>query len=367
MAIWGLGVMVGPILGPTLGGWLTETWNWRWVFWINLPVGMLAFAGLSAFLDGTRRGSAPRFDWFGFAMLSLAIGSLQLMLDRGERLDWFDSPEIALEAGIAALAFYLFLVQIFTGEKPFLDPRMFRDRNFAAGLATMFALGFLLLGTLALLAPFLQQLLGYPALTAGFVLAPRGLGTAVSMVIVGRFLSRADPRLLLGFGLALLAATMWQMAGFTAEVSYETLLWTGVVQGFSFGFLFPPLSTVTFSTLAPEWRTQGTALFSLMRNIGASIGIALVIFLLGRNAQVAHAELSAGATPFNPAMGHPVFSGAWNLATEAGRSAFNDEITRQAATIAYIADFRLLTFAALAALPLLLLFRRRAPAPAARG
>ena len=363
MAIWGIGVMVGPILGPVLGGWITESWNWRWVFWINLPVGILAFLGLSTFLGGARGDAALRFDWFGFTTLSVAIGALQMVLDRGERLDWFDSTEIALEAGVCALAAWLFVVHTFTAERPFLDPRMFRDRNLVAGLIVMFMMGIILLGTLALLSPFLQQLLGYPALSAGMVLAPRGVGTMAAMMIVGRLGGRVDQRWLIGIGFVLIAIALWEMAGFTIDVSQEALLRTGIVQGFGMGLVFPPLSTITFSTLPPVYRTQGAALFSLMRNIGASIGISLMIFLLGRGAQVMHADLVVHANPFNPMMAHAAFAGHWNLATEAGRVAFNDEISRQALVIAFANDFRLMTFATLIALPLVFLFRRPRAAP----
>src|SRR5262245_18966298 len=204
--------MVGPILGPVLGGWITETYNWRWVFWINVPVGVLACLGLSAFLGESRRNAALRFDWFGFTMLSLAIGALQMMFDRGERLDWFDSPEIALEAGLAALCAYLFVVHTFTHDRPFIDQRMFRDRNLVTGLTVMFMMGIILLGTLALLTPFLQQLLGYPVLSAGMVLAPCGMGTMVALMIVGRLAGRIDEPKLLATGFALVAFSMWEMS-----------------------------------------------------------------------------------------------------------------------------------------------------------
>ena len=195
MAIWGVGVMVGPILGPTLGGYLTDTYNWRWVFYINLPVGILTFVGLSAYLSDSARRTV-NFDWFGFLALSIAIGSFQMMLDRGEQLDWFSSPEIVIEFVVAGLALYMFLVHTFTAEEPFIDPRMFNDRNFSLGLALIFMVGIILLATLALLTPYLQNLMGYPVLTAGMVLAPRGMGTMVAMMLLGRLINRVDARLL---------------------------------------------------------------------------------------------------------------------------------------------------------------------------
>src|SRR3954447_15298409 len=301
MALWGVGVMVGPILGPTLGGWLTESYNWRFVFYVNLPVGILTFLGLSTFLSESKITKLP-FDWFGFATLSLFIGALQMMLDRGEQLDWFSSAEIVLEAALAGLSLYLFLVHTVTTERPFIDPKMFKDRNFSLGLIFIFMVGTILLATLALLTPYLQNLMGYPVITAGLVLAPRGIGTMIAMVIVGRVINRVDPRGLVIFGLLLTALALYEMAGFTPDVSQGTLIRTGVVQGLGLGFIFVPLSTITFATLTPEFRTQGTALFSLVRNLGSSIGISLVIFLLGRNTQIVHAELSAHVTPFNDSL-----------------------------------------------------------------
>jgi DHA2 family multidrug resistance protein len=357
MAMWGVGVMVGPILGPTLGGWLTESYNWRFVFYVNLPVGILTFLGLSTFLSESKITKLP-FDWLGFATLSLFIGALQMMLDRGEQLDWFSSTEIVLEAALSGLSLYLFLVHTATRERPFIDPKMFKDRNFTIGLIFIFMVGIILLATLALLTPYLQNLMGYPVITAGMVLAPRGIGTMIAMMIVGRVINKVDPRALIIFGLLLTSFALYEMTGFTPDVSQGILVRTGIIQGFGLGFIFVPLSTITFATLAPELRTQGTALFSLVRNIGSSIGISLVIFLLGRNTQVMHAELVQYISPFNSALDHGGASRIWNLATAAGRSALNAEITRQATIIAFNDDFKLMMIVALAALPLVLLLRR---------
>ena len=356
MALWGVGVMVGPILGPTLGGWLTEAYNWRWVFYINLPVGILTFLGLSAFLSETKTLNI-RLDWLGSLSLSLGIGALQMMLDRGEQLDWFSSTEILVEAALMTLGFYIFLVQTFTAKQPFLDPRIFRDRNFAVGVLLIFLVGIILLATLALLTPYLQQLMGYPVLTAGMILAPRGMGTMVAMMICGRLINTVDARLLLAVGFLISSAVLWEMSGFTPDVSQWTLIRTGVLQGAGLGFMFVPLSTITFATLAPEYRTQGTALYSLFRNIGASIGISIVVFMLTRNTQIMHAALAEHVTPFNAALRNPAVAQFWNLGTPAGRLALNAEVTRQATIIAYADDFKLMMLISLAAIPLVLLLR----------
>jgi len=360
MAMWGVGVMVGPILGPTLGGYLTEAYNWRWVFYINLPIGILTFMGLSAFLAEAPRRNIS-FDWFGFLALSIAIGSFQMMLDRGEQLDWFSSTEIVLELVLAALALYLFIVHTFTADHPFIDPRMFRDRNFSLGLVFIFMVGIILLATLALLTPYLQNLMGYPVLTAGWVLAPRGIGTMLAMIAVGRLINRVDARVLVLSGLLLTAYVLWEMAGYTPDVSQQTLIVQGVLQGAGLGLMFVPLSTITFATLPVQYRTEGTALFSLLRNIGSSIGISLVIFMLTRNTQVMHSALVQHVTPFNPALRDPAVSHIWDMATVAGRAALNAEVTRQATIVAYSNDFRLMMIIALASVPFIFLLRRAQP------
>jgi DHA2 family multidrug resistance protein len=356
MAMWGVGVMVGPILGPTLGGYLTEVYNWRWVFYINLPFGLLALLGILSFVPETARDRGRPLDWFGFTLLSLAIGTLQLMLDRGQSQDWFTSSEIIIESVLSALFLYLFVVHMLTHRRPFLEPGLFRDRNFSIGLVFIFVVGIILLATLALLPPFLQNLMGYPVVTTGFVLAPRGVGTMFAMLLVGRLSGKVDPRAMILAGLCLTAVSLWEMSQFTLQVDAWSIVRTGVTQGLGLGFIFVPLSTITFATLRPQWRNEGTAMFSLMRNIGSSIGISVMVTLLARNTQANHALLSDQLTPFNSALqaaGH-----AWAPDTLAGMLALNSEVTRQAAAIAYLSDFRMMMWVTLLALPLLALLRK---------
>lgn len=355
MAMWGVGVMVGPILGPTLGGYLTEAYNWRWVFYINLPVGVLALLGILAFVPETERDRGRPFDVFGFALLSLAIGALQMMLDRGQSKEWFASTEIVGEAVLAGLFMYMFLVHMFTAERPFIEPGLFKDRNFAVGLFFIFVIGVILLATLALLPPFLQNLMGYPVLTTGYVLAPRGMGTMLAMVIVGRLSGKVDARALIFVGLSLTALSLWEMADFTTDVSLWTLVHTGILQGLGLGFIFVPLSTITFATLAPQFRNEGTAMYSLLRNIGSSIGISVMMTLLGRNIQINHASLVTLLTPFSQAL--QSVGPVWDPHTAAGALALNGEVNRQAATIAYLEDFRLMMWVSLLAIPLIALLR----------
>jgi len=358
MALWGVGVMVGPILGPTLGGYLTDIYNWRWVFYINLPFGVLALLGIIAFLPETERDHARRFDGFGFALLSISIGALQMLLDRGELLDWFGSTEIIVETVVAGTCFAMFLVHMLTHERPFLEPAIFHDRNLSIGLIIIFLVGVILLATMALLPPYLQNLMSYPVITTGFILAPRGVGTMISMMLVGKLINRFDQRALIGVGLALAAYSLWEMGGFTPDVSQWALVRTGIIQGLGLGFIFVPLSTITFSTLAPRYRTEAAGLFSLMRNVGSSIGISVVIAMLSRNTQINHAEIASQVTPYGMMMQAPWLPSFWSPATQAGVTALNDEVTRQASAIAYVDDFLLMMWVTVLAAPLLLLLRK---------
>jgi DHA2 family multidrug resistance protein len=358
MAIWGVAVMAGPVLGPVLGGWLTETYSWRYVFYINVPIGILAFFGMSTFLSDTARNAGAKLDWFGFGTLSLAIAAMQVLLDRGEELDWFGSGEIVAEAIIAASAFYLFLVHTFTADEPFVRPSLFRDPNFTAGVLFAAIVGLTYYASLALQPPYLQNLMNYPIVSAGLVLGPRGIGTMGSMLIVGRLVGRVDTRLLLAVGLGLTAWAFYVMTGWTPDVSQRTIVVVGIIQGVGLGFLFVPLSVITLSTLAPERRAEGAGLYSLSRNIGSSIGISVVNSLLTRNTQVNHAEIARHITSVNRAFEDLAITQFWDPISAAGRTALDAVITQQAQIIAYIDDYKLLMIATLAAIPLLIIFQK---------
>jgi DHA2 family multidrug resistance protein len=358
MAMWGIAVMVGPVLGPVLGGWLTENYTWRWVFYINLPIGALTFLGITTFLPETDQNAGAKLDWFGFGTLSLAIGALQVLLDRGEQLDWFGSGEIWIEAIVAASAFYLFLVHTFTADQPFVRPALFRDRNFAAGVLFIFIVGVTYLASLALLTPYLQSLMNYPIVTAGLVMGPRGIGTMGAMLVVGQLVGRVDTRLLLAVGLGLTAWSFYEMTGWTPDVSQTTIIVNGLVQGAGLGFLFVPLSAVTLGTLPPEQRTEGAGLYNLSRNIGSSVGISVVTSLLTENTQANHADIVQHVTAVNRVFESPTIAQFWNPLTDAGRAALDAMITRQAQIIAYIDDFKLLMIATLIVIPLLIVFKK---------
>jgi DHA2 family multidrug resistance protein len=311
-----------------------------------------------AFLSETSRNARAKLDWFGFCTLGVALGSLQIMLDRGEELDWFGSGEICIEALIAASSFYLFLVHTFTADQPFVRPSLFRDRNFTAGMLFVAVVGLTYYASLALQPPFLQDLMNYPVVTAGFVMGPRGVGTMGAMLVVGRLIGPVDTRLLLGFGLGITAWSFYAMTSWTPDISQFTIISVGVVQGIGLGFLFVPLSVVTLSTLSTELRAEGAGLYSLSRNIGSSVGISVVNALLTRNTQVNHADIVAHVTPVNRMFEQPAVAQFWNPFTAAGRAALDAMITQQAQIIAYIDDYKLLMIATLAVLPLLIVFRQ---------
>jgi DHA2 family multidrug resistance protein len=361
MAIWGAGIMVGPILGPMLGGWLTDSYNWRWVFYINLPVGIVAFAGIMVFVRETARDYERPFDFFGFAMLGLGVGALQMMLDRGQQQDWFGSTEIVIECGLAIAGLYVFLAHSLTAERPFLQPALFKDRNFISGLVLIFIVGIILLATVALLPPMLQDLMGYPVVATGLVLAPRGLGTMISMMVVGRLVNRIDGRLLMLCGLLLTAYSLLQMTGYSLEMDQQPIIISGVVQGLGLGCIFVPLSALTFATLAPRFRTEAAGVYSLVRNLGSSVGISIVESFLARNIQINHASLAAQVTPYNRAMHMPQIARTWGMHTTTGLMTLNEEVTRQASMIAYLDDFKLMMIVTLAAIPLLLMVRKPGP------
>jgi MFS transporter, DHA2 family, multidrug resistance protein len=358
IALWGVAVMAGPVLGPVLGGWLTEAYSWRFVFYINVPVGIVAFFGMTTFLPDTQRNAAAKLDWFGFGTLSLAIAAMQVMVDRGEELDWFGSGEIVAEAIIATSAFYLFLVHTFTAREPFVRPSLFRDRNFTAGVLFISIIGLTYYASLALQPPYLQNLMNYPIVSAGLVLGPRGVGTMASMLMVGKLIGPVDTRYLLALGLGLTAWSFYVMTGWTPDVSQMTIVVVGIIQGIGLGFIFVPLSVVTLSTLAPELRAEGAGLYSLSRNIGSSIGISVVNSLLTRNTQANHAEIARNVTSVNRAFEDLAITQFWDPISAAGRTALDAMITRQAQIIAYIDDYKLLMIATLAAIPLLIIFQK---------
>ena len=366
MAIWGMGVMLGPIMGPTLGGWLTDSYSWRWVFFVNLPFGILTVFGLGIFMRETPTRTDVPFSWFGFLTLSLGIGALQMMLDRGQEQSWFQSNEIIVEAILSCVGFYFFLSDALTSERPFIPLRIFRDWNFSIALIFMFIIGIILLATMALVTPYIQNLMGYPVLASGYLLGTRGIGTFFAMMLVGRLSGKVDPRLLVFFGLALATGTLYIMVGWTPETSASAIAIDSVGQGVGLGLVFVPLNTIAFATLPGEIRTDGAALWTLIRNLGSSVGISLVIASLTQDMSKFHSQLADFINPFSDAMRMPDVVGRMSMAGK-GLAAIDAMVSQQAAVMAYSNAFLAMTFVSLAAFPLLALIRGAARPAKAEG
>ncbi|MDI7774508.1 DHA2 family efflux MFS transporter permease subunit [Asticcacaulis sp. EMRT-3] len=349
MAVWGMGVMVGPILGPTLGGWLTDAYDWRWCFFINVPIGAAAFFGILKFIPHQFAQRKIRFDVLGFTCLSLTIGALQLLLDRGQQNDWFNSAETCIEAAVCFISLGFFIIH--TATKPagstFFNYRLLMNRNFLTGLLFIFIVGMVLFATRALLPSMLQGLMGYTALYAGLITAPSGLGTMLAMMIVGRMVGKVDLRLILAVGFGLTALTLWMMCGYTVDTSQRAVVIPSIIQGFGLGLVFVPLSAATFATLPGDLRPDGTSIYSLVRNIGSSIGIAMVQALQVSNTQKAHSGIVANITANHPRL----------IENTSGLVGLNGEVTRQASMIAYIDNFWLMMILTLLAMPLLLVIK----------
>jgi len=358
MAIWATGVMIGPILGPTLGGYLTDLYDWRWVFFINVPFGIVAVAGLVLFLNEQQRNVKLRFDWMGFTALSVGLGALQLMFDRGSSQDWFGSNEIIIEAVLAGLGFYLFSVHMFTAEKPFIPPQLFKDAGFLSGSATMFVVGVVLLASSALLPPYLQTLGNYSVTQTGLLMTPRGIGAMLVMIIAGRLTRFVDPRMLMGIGVLCIAWAMWDMTQWTPDVSVWRLSLVTMIQGVGISFVFIPLQVIGFATLAPELRTDAAALYSLTRNIGSALGVSVTSAVLARSVQILHSQFAEQITPFNRALQSGAAGLFYGPSTPFGIQGAEAQVQYHALVSAYANDFLLMFWVCLPVLPLLFFMKK---------
>jgi DHA2 family multidrug resistance protein len=352
MSIWGMGVMMGPIMGPSLGAWLTETYSWHWVFFVNIPFGIFTVLGLLVFMDETRKDLTMRFDWFGFAALAVGIGSLQIALDRGEQLGWLESNEIIGEFIVSAVGFYYFFAHSLTTSKPFIQFAIFKDRNFVGGCVFMAVMGLVLFSTMAVSSPFLQNVIGYPIITAGLLLATRGCGTFVAMMLVGRLMRYFEARTLIVSGLSLTCFSLFYMTGWTDQTGVPEIVVVSIAQGFGFGLVFVPLSTVAFLTLPNHLRTDGTSMLTLMRNVASSIGISVVIAQLTEGSRRVYAVLSEHINPFNHAMQMPDVRGMLNMNTDAGRALADVMVGLQAQIIAFSRDYQTVMMFTLCVIPL---------------
>ncbi|MBB4153499.1 DHA2 family multidrug resistance protein [Sphingomonas jinjuensis] len=357
MSVWGMGVMVGPIMGPVIGGWLTESYNWRWVFYVNVPVGLLTFAILW-FLLPSRPKDAKSFDVGGFLLIGIAVAAFQLMLDRGQERDWFSSWEIVIEGLVALAATWMTVIHLATAKKPLFDRQLFANRNLVTGMFFMVVIGVSTMAPMALLPPMLQSLFGYPVIDTGMMMAPRGVGVLVTMWFAGVMMSRIDARIMIAVGLIVFAWSLRMMAGYSLEMDFWPVVTTGFVQGLGMGLVFMPLNSLAFATLDGRFRPDGASLLNLFRSIGQSAGISMVTVLLARNIQTSHADLSQHVTATTiPGLNLGQLD-QFGALSDSVMAVADGMVNKQAAMIAYIDDFYLMAWISVAVLPLVLLLRR---------
>ena len=367
LGFWGMGVTVGPVMGPIIGGWMTASYSWPWVFYFNVPAGIVVFVGALVMLPAVARDRTRRLDVLGFLFLAVALAALQLMMNRGQRQDWFDSSEITIEAVIAVVGLYLFVVHSLTTKRPFIEPSLLRDRNMVLGLALVFAWALVLHSPLVLLSLRLQTLGEYPVLTAGLLMAPRGLGGVIAMGMVGRATTIFNPKHLVAVGLLSLAGGAWAMSSWPLDTTESEIIFAGFALGFGAAFAWVPLTTMTFSTLSSQHRTEGVVFFHLLLNMGSGVGITLVILAFTQSAQVSHEALSAFVTPFNELFRYQDLPSAWALGEPGALGALEAEVQRQSMTIAFNNSFRLIMVIALLIIPCAYLFTRARAAEAEGG
>ncbi len=378
MAVYGMGIVVAPIIGPTLGGWITDNYSWRWIFYINLPVGAIAAFMANTFVEDPPylQGQKPgRIDYTGFGLMALGLGALEMTLDLGQQRDWFESSLIVFTAAVSVVSLVAFVIWELYTDDPIVNLRVFLNRNFAIGCALIASVGVVLYGSTALLPLFLQTLLGYPAVESGFAVSPRGVGAIISMIIVGRLIARVDPRYLVTFGFSVLCFSTYLFTGINLYIAQSNIIIPMLISGVAMGFVFVPLTTMTMSTLPQEQIGNATGIYNLMRNTGGSIGIAIMTTMLSRNQQLHQAILSAHTSQYDPAfqaMFEQIRSSlAMTMdavtATQQAYATMYGMLVRQAAVLAYLDDFWLLTALCALCIPAGFLFKRVRHARAVEG
>jgi len=362
MAVYGMGIVVAPIIGPTLGGWITDNYSWRWIFYINVPVGILAVLMAHSFIEDPPyiKSQRPgRIDYIGFGLMALGLATLQIVLDKGQEDDWFSSAFITRALIVAVIALVAFVIWELRSREPIVNLRVLANRNFAVGTALIFAMGVVLYGTSALLPLFLQTLLGYPAEQSGLAVSPRGIGAIISMILVGRLVGKIDGRYLIMFGFFIVGVSTYVLGNINLEITIRSVAWPQIFSGFALGFVFVPLTVLATGTLSNEQIGNATGIFNLMRNVGGSFGIAAVTTMLARGAQSHQAMMVSHLTPYDPVFQQRVAELMSTLGgpTEA-YGAIYQMVLKQASLLAYIDNFRLLALMCLVCTPAALLFKR---------
>jgi DHA2 family multidrug resistance protein len=369
MAVFGLGIVVAPIIGPTLGGWITDNYSWRWIFYINVPVGALAIFMANAFVEDPpyiREQRPGRIDYVGFGLMALGLAALQLVLDLGQQEDWFESAFVLRAVVVAVVALAAFVIWELRSDEPIVNLRVLKNRNFAVGVLLISVMGVVLYGSIALLPLFLQTLMGYPATASGMAVSPRGFGSILSMIVVGRLVGRVDGRWLIMFGFAVLAYSTWMLAGLNLDISMSNVVWPNIISGCAMGFIFVPLTTMAMGTLPNEQLGNASGVYNLMRNTGGSIGIAAMTTMLSRGAQAHQSAISSHLTPYDPAfqerlhqiMGALGMRGAGAGASQQALASVYGAVLRQSMLMSFIDNFRLLAFLSLLCVPAALLFKK---------
>jgi DHA2 family multidrug resistance protein len=356
MSIWSAAVIMGPIIGPALGGWLTENFSWRYVFYINLPIGILAFLGIWFYMARDPGGRQRPFDFLGFGALVTFVGSFQLMMDRGPSQDWFGSTEIWIEGAVAVVGLWVFIIQTLTSEHPFFHRDLAKDRNFVS--CTIFALlvGALLFSTTAILPQFMQNLLGYSALQSGWASMPRGLGSLVAFLAVPFLIGWIGARRVLFMGVGLSAYALWKMAHFDLSMTAGPIMSAGLIQGLGVGLLFAPLNTLAYATLPAVHRTEATIVSTMARSLGSSLGISVLQASLTHGIALAHASLAGRIVGGDPVI-RSILPPLMDPGAPGGLALLEGFVSRQASMLGYTSIFAWMALATVMLVPLTLLMR----------
>ncbi len=359
-SLWALGFVSANVFSPVIAGGLVENYGWPWIYYVTVPIGVGAFIA-SWFLVPNEPKDPKPLDWTGFLSLIIGVATLQLMLARGQRLDWFESNEIIIEAVISIIAVHVFIVHTITGKSPFVDRALFQNRNYALGQVFIFTVGAVMFLPLLLLPLLMQQIAGYPPIETGYLLLPRGIGSVIGLLVMSQMRDRVDPRPLIFMGLATMAWSAWDMSQWSVDVGRWDIAVPNFMQGVSASFIWAPLNKLVLSTLDRRVQDQGYALFYLNFDIGSALGTASIIALHSRHSQINHATLSESVNPFNEWFHMGIGSSAWSLSDSSGLAAIELEISRQAAMISYNNSFLVIAICLAALIPLILLFRHRRP------
>ena len=356
MAIWGMGAVLGPIIAPSVGGYLNELYGWRWVFFLIVPFGFAAILAIWLVIKDISKDNSIRFDWLGFLSLSVAIAGIQLILDRGERADWLESMEIVIELGIVTFALYFFFVHTFTTKRPFLRPEIFQDRNYTVGMIIIFIFGMLNFVPMVLFPPLLQELRGFPQSVIGMLLAARGAGTLTGFALMA-VATRIDPRIPVFTGFFLQAFSGFMIASFSIDLTAFDVAWTSYVQGLGVGLIWVPMNVMAFSTLRSDYVPDGTAILHLIRNMGSSVFISICIIVALRSAKITYANLAEVVSSYNKLFDVPFLTGAWSIESSTAIGVFSNEMSRQSLMNGYLTAFFVFSLLAVIAIPLVLLIR----------